>query len=315
LNGIVSNAGPDPSTISGTITDNGTSFAVSLHRTDGLAIDPTQTTWIIIHGWDSSPSSFTDMVSALHGQRPNDQILVLDWSAAANTGILDPGDAEARVPLVAVWAAGALTGAGFSGANINEIGHSFGAYIAEEIAERVSGGVNTIVALDPAVDVATRGYHPDAPGEVNFAAVSQYSWALHDSDSSSINISTLDGLGSSITPQTADEAIDVANSNHTEVPTLFTYLINHPNDSVGQDFTVQRLLNHAAGPWLPNQYDSNRAVSAGSGFEAMVTAANGGVTPQSITFVPNATSEIAVPCKAAPRSNTLLRFRIPAAVR
>jgi pimeloyl-ACP methyl ester carboxylesterase len=294
LNGIVQNAGPDPSTVSGTITDNGTSYAVSLHRTDGLAIDPTQATWIIIHGWDSSPSSFTDMVSAIHGQRPGDQILVLDWSAAANTGIFDPGDAEARVPLVAAWAAGALSGLGFSGSNINEIGHSFGAYVAEEIAERISGGVNTIVALDPAVDVATRGYHPDAPGEVNFAAVSQFSWAFHDSDSATLNLSTLDGLGSSITSQTADDAIDVANSNHTEIPTLFTYLISHPNDTVGQDFTLQRLLNHTAGPWLPNQFDSNGASSAGSEFEGVMTAASGGVTPQSINFVPNATSEIAV---------------------
>ena len=70
--------------------------------------------------------------------------------------------------------------------------------------------------------------------------------------------------------------------------------MSHPNDPVGQDFTLARLLNHTAGPWLPNQYDSNGAVSAGSGFEGVITAANGGVTPQSIAYVPGSVPEIAV---------------------
>src|SRR4051794_31066943 len=116
--------------LSGTIVDGNAQFAVSIQSTDGTAIDPSRPTWLIIHGWDSSPAEFADLVSAIHAQRPTDQILTLDWHTAADTGELNPFDAEKRVPLVATWAATALTGAGFSGTNLNEIGHSFGSYVA-----------------------------------------------------------------------------------------------------------------------------------------------------------------------------------------
>src|SRR5215203_2562800 len=121
--------------LSGTIVDGGAQFAVSIQSTYGTEIDPSRTTWIIIHGWNSDPARFAEMVSAIHAQRPTDQILTLDWHTAADTGEFNPFDAEKRVPLVATWAATALTNAGFTGANLNVIGHSFGSYVGGEIAE------------------------------------------------------------------------------------------------------------------------------------------------------------------------------------
>ena len=272
----------NPAVLSGTIIDGNTQFAVSIRSTDGSSIDPARPTWLIIHGWNSSPAAFADLVNTIHSQRPTDQILVLDWQTAANTGPFNPFDAEKRIPIVATWAATTLKSAGFSGANINEIGHSFGAYIAGEIAEQMPGGVNTIVALDPAIDVGGN-YNPEGTGGVNFAQYSQYSWAFHDSDPANFGMS--DGLGSPNTPVTADEAFDVANSNHSQIRDLFTYFLTHPSDPVGQNFTLQRLLDHQAGSWSPNQYNANGAASAGSGYEAVITATSNGVVPQSIAYV------------------------------
>ncbi len=276
--------------LSGTIVDGGAQFAVSIQGTDGTEIDPSRPTWIIIHGWNSDPARFAEMVDAIHAQRPDDQILTLDWHTAADTGELNPFDAEKRVPLVATWAATALTNAGFAGANLNVIGHSFGSYVGGEIAELIPGGVNTIIALDPAIDVSGN-YNPEGPGGVQFAQYSQYSWAFHDSDPA--NLANLDGLGSPNTPITADEAFDVANSSHTEIPDLFTYFLNHPNDVVGQYFTLDRLLDHQAGPWQQNQYNANGAQSAGAGYEAVIAASGGGVFPQSIAYV-NAAASVSV---------------------
>src|SRR3981189_563853 len=79
----------NPTVLSGTIVDGGARFAVSIQTTDGTPIDPSRPTWLIIHGWNSSPAVFADLVSAIHNQRPTDQILVLDCNPAANTGAFD----------------------------------------------------------------------------------------------------------------------------------------------------------------------------------------------------------------------------------
>src|SRR5262249_28110593 len=129
-------------------------FPVSIQRFGGGSIDPTQPTWLIIHGWNSKPEHFTALANAIHGQAGHqfDQILTLDWSVGAQT--IYPSVAESRIPLVASWAATTLVNHGFSGLNLNLIGHSFGSYVSAEIAERIAGGVNTIIGLDPALDVS-----------------------------------------------------------------------------------------------------------------------------------------------------------------
>ncbi len=134
--------------------------------------------------------------------------MTLDWSAIAALSI---GTTENQIKPVAEWASTVLSTYGFSGGMLNLVGHSFGAYVAAEMSERIDVGigVNTIVGLDPAADFPF-GYNPVS--EVNFAANSQFSWTFTDADGF---------FGNATTPGTADEAITVRESTHSDVVSLF----------------------------------------------------------------------------------------------
>src|SRR6185295_15985755 len=130
---------------------------------------------------------------------------------------LNPFAAEDSIVPAAQWAASALTRYGFSGTNLNLVGHSFGSYVADEIAQRIPGGVNALVTLDPAADVPG-GYDPTANDEVDFARDSFFSWSFHSSS-----------LGNEYTPATADESFIVnsgasASDAHANVVFLFAYM-------------------------------------------------------------------------------------------
>ncbi|MBR1122682.1 FG-GAP repeat protein [Bradyrhizobium lablabi] len=299
--------------LNGTIVDGGSQFAVSINSTDGTTIDPSRPTWLIIHGWNSNPDRFADMVSAIQAQRPTDQILVLDWQTAADTGALhvNPGEAETRIPLVASWAAAALSDAGFSGANLNEIGHDFGSSIAGEIAELIPGGVNTIVALDPYADIPGNSYNPEGPDGVNFAQYSQYSWAFHDSDPHTPGNIDGHGLASPSTPVTADEAYSVTGSYDFAIPGLFTSLAGAPSNIVGQYFNLQRLLDHQPVSWQLNQFNADGTQFTGAGYDAVIAATGGGVSPLSIAYV-NAAASVSIDDVTVTESdsNTLITFTI-----
>ena len=78
------------------------------------------------------------------------QVLTLDWrEAASSVASIFDGSAENWIPSIAEWAKTALQTMGFTNLSLNLLGHSYGAVISGELAERI-GGVNTIIALDPA---------------------------------------------------------------------------------------------------------------------------------------------------------------------
>ena len=259
-----------------------TDFPVDLLRfgVNPLSISSNHRTWIVIHGWNSSRSSenIFAVAESLFQTRPGDQVLTLDWSAAADT--FSPFLAEDSIVPVAQWAAAALNGYAFAGTNLNLVGHSFGSYVADEIAQRIPGGVNTIVTLDPAVDVVG-GYDPDADDEVNFARDSLFSWSFHSSS-----------LGSAYTPTTADEAFLVDSSAdaiaaHSNVVLLFAYMLLHPEDVVSQYFLITLLLSGTAGPWVPDQYESSFTGDAPiKGYEAVIGTADDGLRPSGLTYIP-----------------------------
>ncbi len=270
--------------LAGTIRRPGdtTDFLVDLLRfgTNPVAISSNQRTWIVVHGWNSSRSNANifAVAQSLFQTRPGDQVLTLDWSAAANT--FSPFLAEDSIVPVAQWAAAALNRYGFAGTNLNLVGHSFGSYVADEIAQRISGGVNTIVTLDPAVDVFG-GYDPEANDEVNFARDSLFSWSFHSSS-----------LGSAYTPTTADEAFLVDSSAdavtaHGNVDFLFAYMLLHPEDIVSQYFLITLLLSGTEGPWLPDQYESAfPGDEAIKGYEAVIGTSDNGLRPSGLTYIP-----------------------------
>ena len=270
-------------------------YLVDLIRMDkpGQPIDSLKTTWVVIHGWNSSPSkdSIKELVSALIQSRPMDQVLTLDWSSIANSGfgLTAPGEAASGIVSVGFWASETLKQAGFSGRQLNIIGHSFGSYVGDELAKFFPGKVNSIVALDPAANVVSQVFDPVSNDEVNFIRDSEWSWAFHSSS-----------LGNEYTPARANEAFVfdsglVAWEAHSAPIYLFAYMITHPYELVSKLFSLDSLLDMVYGPWALDQYVSYfggvlppfTSDDPVLGYEAVITGYYGGV-PIQVNYITNA---------------------------
>jgi len=170
--------------LTGSIVDGGTIHPLSIaprSENQGILIDPNRTTWLVIHGRLGAATQpiYQDIATAVDGYSPDDQVLLLDWETAA-TGLWA---GESRIEPVGRWAAAALDDYGFDAGTLNLLGYSWGAYVADELAEelvsRQTQGVNSILLLDPAADIPFNGYNPNNSATVNFAAHSEFSWAFH----------------------------------------------------------------------------------------------------------------------------------------
>jgi pimeloyl-ACP methyl ester carboxylesterase len=169
--------------------------------TVGAHITSGKPTWVVIHGRTSSPTSFPGLrgiESALLAAPPiPPQVLVVDWETAAwdNYDALG-NDPQALIPLLSgrVWikqvgdfAARVLTGTPIPSNSINLVGHSWGSYIAEQIARDLSlssGKVNGLVALDPALvgaDATDDSLNVNAVLPFYFGARAKTSWAFYSS--------------------------------------------------------------------------------------------------------------------------------------
>lgn len=222
---------------------------VFLSRVDkpGMPIDSAKPTWIVVHGWnsDSSENGVREMAKALVQSRPKDQVLTLDWGSIARSGLLDPWGAAAGIVPVGKWAAAALPLEGFFGHQINLVGHSFGSYVANEIAKHYPGKINSIVALDPAANAVSSVYDPLSDGNVNFSRNTDWSWAFHSSI-----------LGNENTPVTASEAFIFdsglwsPSTAHSLALKAFAQMIMDPSDPVNFLFSIDNLLDKTFGPWV-----------------------------------------------------------------
>jgi pimeloyl-ACP methyl ester carboxylesterase len=144
--------------------------------------------------------------------------------------------------------AGALSSYGLTPDELHFVGHSWGAFVAAEAAERVPAPlgstpkVNSIVALDPATDYPGGSYNPTSAGEVDFARNSAISWAFYATG----------GLyGSAAAAATAHEAIVLTGSDHTNLVNVFTDIVRMNYDgrqlsgntaAIVANLTLQRLL-------------------------------------------------------------------------
>jgi pimeloyl-ACP methyl ester carboxylesterase len=244
-----------------------------------------QMTWIVIHGWNSSRTepNITDLASAITFIRPTDQVLTLDWSSIADSGLF-ACDAAAGIVPVASWAATVLSSYGFATANLNLIGHSFGAYVADETARRLPSKVNSLVALDPAANVCPGTFNPVANGEIDFARHAAWSWAFHASSA-----------GNEYVPVRAHEAfivdsgLSIADA-HSRVVLLFAYMISHQLDPLSRLFGLQALLDDRYGPWALDVYSSYFWLDdAVRGYEAIIVDPDG-VHPTRVWYFPNGPS-------------------------
>lgn len=151
-------------------------------------------TWVIIHGWNSSPDAenIADLINkTVTAANPNDRILALDWREAAYNEGTAPGSlihpiAGGGNGIAATWisdtaelaAETLITKYGIdpitASQDLNFIGHSLGSLVSAEVGQiyktgsnragRVittgnGQGVRTITALDPAAELNLR---PDA---------------------------------------------------------------------------------------------------------------------------------------------------------
>ncbi len=213
-------------------------------------------TWVVIHGRDDSAASFESLAAAIDGYKAGDQVLVLDWSegAADNHEFLVPDalalNGAAWVPFVGHWTESTLVSMGVTSAKLDLVGHSWGTYVAYEVAHDMPGGAQAIVALDPAAAALEYNY-----AAVNFAAVSKNSWAFYG-----------DGLfGSAELARTAKQAFllqyDTSSwfgvdpfAAHEAPVQLFETLVrrnNQPGAPLRASlFSLYSLENNVPGPWL-----------------------------------------------------------------
>src|SRR4051812_35495263 len=50
------------------------------------AINPNQNVWLLFHGLNMSKDNMISMASGMQAARPNDQVVIVDWSVLASTG-------------------------------------------------------------------------------------------------------------------------------------------------------------------------------------------------------------------------------------
>lgn len=228
----------------GVIRSGDSKARVGLVYADGSTgpIRANRETWIVVHGWNGDPSSLSSISRAVeqHGRRT--QVLAIDWSQAAATD--DALQALFWIGKIGDFAADALQRLGLRTGRINLIGHSLGAYVAADTASRISGGVNAIVALDPAANVPF----------YNFSADSRYSLGLLASS-----------LGSEARAATADDAFRVNVGDglaaHLNIVDLYTSMLEANNtgapDRVSRRFGLDKMDPGASPPWDRDRFSGD----------------------------------------------------------
>ena len=280
--------------LTGTVTYGGSAKSVAIrpYQGGGTPIFDDRPTWIVIHGRNSSPgvSYLAGLSAAIDGYSASDQVLVLDWSAAAASGWIG-GAGENYIIPVGTWMAGKLSSYGLTPDELNLVGHSWGAYVAAETAERMPAAVgatpqvNSMVALDPATDYPGGSYNPLSAGQVNFARNSAISWAFYANGGS---------YGTATTAATADEAIVVKGSDHTKLVNVFTDVVRMSYDGrqnsgntaqIVANLKLQRLLAPALNTtWALNRFTSSGSKASGP-FESVIDAAPGGTSLKTFRYI------------------------------
>jgi len=239
---------------------------VSLQRIDreGRLGQPIvdQPTWIVIHGRSSDAKDFYSLAAAIAARQSDYQVLLLDWSEGAADNFPTGLNGAEWIPVVAHWAYEALKGQGLGGEQISLLGHSWGAYIAYDIADAWTDGthhgVHSIIALDPASAGIALSLHA-----LNLSAVADHSWAFFDNDA----------CGSAEFALTADECFDLVFDQNISsiarhwacVPVLEQLL--RRDDAVSRLFSVSRLQSALAAPWTA-QHDAEQPTTSPRTFAA-----------------------------------------------
>ncbi|MBU0766969.1 hypothetical protein KKF55_04285, partial [Patescibacteria group bacterium] len=222
------------------------------------SLDPNKPVWVVIHGrGDSEYGNNINYLAQVLSQK-NFQVVTLDWNKAASDNGIGILDGANWISAVGAWSSNQLKAVGFPGEKIIIPSHSWGSFVAYEIAEQYKKdngfGVQGIVALDSPLDPLPVNSYPAT--EVVFNDVSKVSWALHSSIfGSSARSNTADfnfelpGLHDDIEEQllTSEQKmlLDAAQaffSEHGYAVSYFANLVNGLGDSSLDLLDVQKLL-------------------------------------------------------------------------
>lgn len=279
----------------GFIELNGDLFALVLSEPSrkfgiyGDGVDVDRDTWILIHGWNSNRAAWaTNMALSLQQRFPDDRILTLDWSTASNTSVWNSED---RIQVVAEELASMLISRGYSASRLRFVGHSHGAYVANETAELVPGLVHSIVALDPAADVPAIPEIYDGgpvvgdPAEINFGQEAVFSWAFVDGGG--VNV------GSAAAASTAQNSFVVTSLNPTynhALYRLYQHILDNSNPATFW-FQPER-IDELQSRWYFDQFkdDGTESTVASPGVErheVSIRTAFDEITIESVTFYPD----------------------------
>lgn len=244
-----------------------------------ILIRPDGPLWIVIHGRNQSPLATTidDLARNLQSNQPDSQVLVLDWSQAADSGTIG-GDGENFIKPVAERVAQLLTVYGISSSQLNLVGYSWGSYIASELSE-VMGTVNTLISIDAARDFPGGSYNPESTGEVNFSSAADRSWAFFSGQGPLI-------FGSFLTTSTAHESYLLSKSDHFQiVPMVANLILSDYTDLIGSHFLLTRLLTGSDDPlWLKRKFDAAGQPSENGIFDTQLTGNSESLRVESLTF-------------------------------
>lgn len=216
-----------------------------------------QPTWVIVHGRSCAASDFYSLASAIAMRQPETQVLVLDWSEGAADNFPTGLNGATWTPVVAEWTGRVLKSLGLTGDQVSLLGHSWGAYIAYDIAANWTDnghhGVRSIIALDPAF----AGIGLDL-SQFNFSAVADRSWAFYDNDL----------YGSAQVALTADESFSILLDSaatslvkHWACVPLFEHLVRG-DDNISRVFSIATLESAIVNPSVLAGGSSNHSKSA-----------------------------------------------------
>lgn len=151
-------------------------------------------TVFVIHGWNGKSADFDDLASAMEEsdgiKNGGDvQVITVDWVAART--LINLKGASNWIDRMGELIRNQVISWGISPSRITIAGHSLGAYVAYEAAERL-GGINTLVAMIPA-STTLGGYDTH---QVNFSQYSYWNLALWHNHISDYAISAYTALES-----------------------------------------------------------------------------------------------------------------------
>ncbi|MDD5054926.1 MAG: hypothetical protein PHZ00_01515, partial [Candidatus Peribacteraceae bacterium] len=204
------------------------------------ALDPTKPVWVVVHGRTDHENSdaIKELTRSLSAH--DIQVATLDWSEGAKDNSPDLFGLQGSnwIARVGAWAADQLKTAGFVAANVNAVGHSWGSYVAYEIAKNFGSNINVLVTLDPAKDTILSGYDES---QADFSQYSAKSLALH----SSFYGEEDRALTANYAIRVIDEDMSRPSIEHGYAVTAFSSLLQSGHntfDPVAAQFTPMKLM-------------------------------------------------------------------------